>query len=367
MLINILDPGLSIVGGHHLEWDQLIAAELVAQGHDVSVYSHIGIVAEARAAFDRRVKLQPLFRNYAYLNPLQLDAVAGELLGFLDVAILLAEDLRAVAKADLWLWPSLFNAQLYACALVKPDAFVSGCIHTEPGYMSSQGKAFWRYAFIKAHQAGLKMSIGVPGPVLQQEYGELFGNNQLVQLLPLPNRGYPASEARTGLKTIGFFGHQRQDKGAQLVAPLVSVLLREGYQVILHDSGNLFESATVPGLTRIGYVADLAAEIAKCDLAVLPYDANSYRSRESAIVWDALASGVPVVVPNGTASALRLLTSGAGKVFHFPTVDSIHQAIVEAKSDYAQIAAAAFRASQQWRQIHGVAKLADAFTKGVVG
>lgn len=366
MLINILDPGLSIVGGHHLEWDMSIAAELVAQGHEVTVYSHIGIVPDARAAFDRRIELQPLFRNHAYVHPLQLDAVAGELVWFVDIAMLLAEDLRAVAQADLWLWPSLFQAQLYACALLKSGPSISGCIHTEPTFMSSQGKAFWRYAFIKASQAGLKMNLGVPGPVLQQEYGELFGNNQLVQLLPLPNRGCPAYGPRTGLKTIGFFGHQRPEKGAQLAPPLVSILLQEGYQVVVHDSGNLFGSATAPGLTRIGYVPDLAAEIAKCDLAVLPYDANAYRSRESAIVWDALASGIPVVVPNGTAPALRVLTSGAGKVFHFPTVDSIHRAIVEAKMDYPQIAAAAFRASQQWARTEGVAKLANALTTGVI-
>ena len=366
MLINILDPGLSIVGGHHLEWDQSIAAELVAQEHDVTLYSHVGIVPEARAAFDHRVRLEPLFRNYAYLNPLQLDAVAGELFGFIDVAILLAEDLRAVRKADLWLWPSLFHAQLYACALFKPAAFVSGCIHTEPEFMSSQGAACWRYAFIKAGQAGLRLNIGVPGPILQQEYDALFGSSQSVQLLPLPNPGHPCATPRTALKTIGFFGHQRQEKGAASVPALVSALLNDGYQVLLHDSGNAFGPEQITGLTRIGYVADLAAEIARCDLAVVPYDAKSYRSRESGIVWDALASGVPVVVPYGTAPALRVLASGAGKVFHFPTVESIRQAIGEASIDYRQIAAAAFRASQQWGQTHGTAKLVQALTKNLI-
>jgi glycosyltransferase involved in cell wall biosynthesis len=295
----------------------------------------------------------------------EVDPVAGELLGFIDVAVALAEDLRATAQADVWLWPSLFHAQLYACALLRPEAAISACIHTEPGFMSSQGPACWRYAFIKASQAGLRMHMGVPGPVLQQEYDVLFGSQQLVQLLPLPNQGHPSNAPRTHLKTIGFFGHQRQEKGIENLPALISALLNEGYQVLLHDSGNAFGSEQLPGLTRIGYVPDLAAEIAKCDLAVVPYEATAYRSKESGIVWDALASGVPVVAPHATAPGLRVLSCGAGKVFHFPTLDSIHRAIVEARADYQQIAAAAFRAGRTWRETQGIAKLAHALTAGV--
>lgn len=366
MIVNLLDPGLIYAAGHHLEWDRLIAAELSAQGHEVTVYGHINITPEVRAAFRDPVKLVPLFRNQSYLDPLELDPIAGELLGFIDVATALAQDLRAAAKADLWLWPSLFPVQLYACALIDPDASIAGCIHLDPGYRSSMGGAYWRYAFIKASQAGLRMNLGTSGPILQQEYGALFGNHQSVQLLPLPVLGHPGNAPRTYLKTIGFFGHQRQEKGAQLVPPLVSILLQEGYQVILHDSGNAFGSEQVPGLTRIGYVPDLAAEIAKCDLAVVPYAAESYRSRESGIVWDALASGVPVVAPHGTAPGLRVLKNGSGKVFHFPTVGSIHHAIVEAKMDYDQIAAAAFRTSQKWSQTQGTGRLVQALVKDVI-
>jgi glycosyltransferase involved in cell wall biosynthesis len=363
MIINLLDPGLLQIEGHHLEWDRRIAAELIAQGHELTVYSHVGITPEVCAKFPDPIKLVPLFRNYSYFDPLKLDPVAGELLGFLDVAAMLAQDLRATAKADLWLWPSLFQAQLYACALIKPDAPIAGCIHVEPGFRSSQVGAYWKYAFIKARQAGLRMNLGVSGPILQEEYCELVGNRQFVKSLPLPVPGCPGGAPRPGLKTVGFFGHQRQEKGAELVPLLVSMLLREGYQVVLHDSGNAFGGERIPGLTRLGYVPDLAAEIAKCDLVVVPYEAESYRCRESSIVWEAMASGVPVVVPYGTAPALRVLTSGAGRVFHFPTVDSIYSAITEAKANYEQIASGAYQASQQWHQTHGTEKLVQALTR----
>lgn len=365
MIINILDPGLSIVGGHHLEWDVRIASELAAQGHQVTVYSHASITPEARAAFRKPVALVPIFRNHAYLNPCQIDPVAGELLGFIDVAMALAEDLQGTAKADLWLWPSLFHAQLYACTLVRPNAAIAACIHSEPDFMYSQGASFWRYAFIKAGHAGLRLNLGVAGPVLQQEYQALFGKGARVHSLPAPTSGYPASAARTVLKRIGFFGFHRSEKGLQVIPELISVLLREGYEVLLHDSASVFDSGQIAGLTRIGYVPDLAAEVAKCDLIVLPYDAKAYRSMESGIVWDALASGVPVVVPGDTAPARRVLADCAGKIFHFLTVDSIHQAIVDAKMDYATIAAAAFQASRKWKQTQGVANLVQALTRDV--
>jgi hypothetical protein len=363
MIINLLDPGLYHIEGHHLEWDRRIAAELIARGHELTVYAHSGVSADVRAMFPHPIKLVPLFGHYPYVDPLRLDPVAGELLGFIDVAVALAQELKTTAKADLWLWPSLFQAHLYACALISTEVPVAGCIHVEPGFKSALGAACWKYAFIKARQAGLRMNLGVTGPVLQQEYCALAGDHQFVRPLPLPVPGCPGQAPRSSLKTVGFFGHQRQEKGAELVPPLVSALLQEGYQVMLHDCGNAFGPEQIPGLTRIGYVPDLAATIASCDLAVVPYQADSYRYRESAIVWDALASGVPVVVPYGTAPALRVLASGAGKVFLLPTVESVRSAIAEARQDYGQIAAGAFRASQQWRETHGTEKLVQALIR----
>ena len=46
--------------------------------------------------------------------------------------------------------------------------------------------------------------------------------------------------------------------------------------------------------------------IAGCDLILLPYDADQYRSRLSAIFVDATCAGVPVVVPEGTWMSRQL-------------------------------------------------------------
>lgn len=366
MIINILDPGLHGIGGHHLEWDRALATELAAQGHEVAVYGHVAMSPETLAAFPDPIRVVPIFRNHAYVNPLRFDPIAGELLGFIDVAVMLTEDLRATTKADLWIWPSLFPAQLYACALLKAGVPVSGCIHAEPDFKSSLGAASWKYALIKASRAGLRLNLGVSGPVLQQQYQTLFGVEQAIPVLPVPVKGYPGSTARTALGTIGFFGGQRTEKGVHLIPALISTLLSDGYRVVLHDSAGSLGSEQVPGLTRIGYVSDLTAEVAKCDLIVLPYDASAYRSRESSIVWDALASAVPVVVPAASAPARRVLAKGAGKLFGAATVDGIRQAISEARADYRQIADAAFSASQTWGETEGVSRLAQALTRGVV-
>ena len=56
--------------------------------------------------------------------------------------------------------------------------------------------------------------------------------------------------------------------------------------------------------------------IAGCDLILLPYDADQYRSRLSAIFVDATCAGVPVVVPEGTWMSRQLEEGlGAGGTF----------------------------------------------------
>ena len=50
MRINIMDPALRLSAGHHLDIDRQVARELKSAGHDVHVYSHLDIAADARAA-----------------------------------------------------------------------------------------------------------------------------------------------------------------------------------------------------------------------------------------------------------------------------------------------------------------------------
>ena len=353
MKINLLDPGLYGTHGHHLEWDLRVVEELRRLGHDVVVYSNAGIGQEAAAAVAGLAPLARHFRFSPYGYAEQVDRVAGELILFLDGAALIAQDLRTVRDADTWMWPSIFSSQLYACTLLGSTTPMSGCVHVEPAFMASSGPVWWRFAFLKAHQARLRMNIGVGGPMLQKEYAPLTAVGQ-IRCFPAAHDGAPSGHAKTALRKIGFFGHQRDVKGVGILPTLVPRLLKDRHEVVVQDSGNLVRADAMPGLTVLGYVPSLAREIARCDLVVVPYDPVTYRARESGIVWDAISSGVPVVVPAGTASSALVQSTGAGTTFPGSSAEQVYEAIKAAERDFDQISAAAFAACLKWRETRGV-------------
>jgi len=62
MRVNLLDPGLLVMGGHHLEYDLRVVRELAARGIETNVYSHVQVSAEVRAAVTASAQLTALFR-----------------------------------------------------------------------------------------------------------------------------------------------------------------------------------------------------------------------------------------------------------------------------------------------------------------
>ena len=353
MRISLLDPALVSLAGHHLEWNLKIVDELTSLGHQVAVFADASVDRTVVESFSGRASVSPLFKVFPYTNPRTIDPIAGELVCFLDGAAALAADLRQIGECDLWFWPSLFAPQLYACSLAAPAARIAGCIHVDPGFKNVHGRMWWRYAFLVAQSTSLRTNIGVTGPLLQKEYAPLTATGR-IECCPVAYDGAPTGTRKTGVARIGFFGHQRRNKGVTLIPELVPRLLRDGFQVVVHDSGNKLRVGSAPGLTVLGYLPSLAEEIAKCDLVILPIDPTAYRSMGSGIVWDAIASGVPVIVPSGTAPGLLVEETGAGKLTSAISVDAICRAIIDVQQNYEQISVAAFEASRRWHTTQGV-------------
>ena len=353
MRISLLDPALVSLAGHHLEWNLKIVDELTSLGHRVEVFAHVSVERKVVESFSGRASVSPLFKVFPYLNPSTIDPIAGELAVFLDGAAALANDLRLIGECDLWFWSSLFAPQLYACSLTAPAARISGCIHIEPSYRTVNGRMWWRYAFLAAQSSNLRANIGVTGPLLQKEYAPLTATGR-IERFPVAVDGAPTGIRKTRLARLGLFGHQRARKGATLIPALVPRLLQDGFQVVVHDSGNKVRLGSAPGLTVLGYVPSLAEEIAKCDLVISPCDPTAYRLMGSGIVWDAIASGVPVIVPSGTAPSLLVEETGAGRLSSAVSVEAICDAIIDVQQNYEQISIAAFEASRRWHTTQGV-------------
>jgi glycosyltransferase involved in cell wall biosynthesis len=218
---------------------------------------------------------------------------------------------------------------------------------------------FWRYAWLQTRETGVGIRLGVSVPELQSEYSSVFSDER-VHIWPICADARTPPAPRRKIMRIGFFGEQRGEKGTSLLQQVVPRLTAEGWQVVVHDSGHLIRGESAGHLIRLGYVEDIVAEIEKCDLIVVPYDAAAYRSRGSSIVWEAIACGVPVVAPQNSAPGRFALASGAGIGLQALTADEIVNAVFAANNNYKIISENAFLASRSWAINHGAGRYADA-------
>ena len=360
MRINLLDGSLRVLGGHPHDIDLRLTKAMVAAGHDVHVYCHLDAGSVLQSHYHPYAPITPIFTVNPYSRPESFDTVAGDIIKNLDGGRQTANELLLTRDADRWLWPSLYPHQLLACAITKTRTLTSGCIHHPPGFFSPRDIAWWRYGYILARNAGLNIRVGAMVPEAQPLFSPLTMDGKFL-LLPYPNDAPHIIAERLSVKTIGIFGSQRIEKGTLFLRSLLQRLVADGYQVMLHDSNqDEGEYGDIPGVVRLGHVMDLDAEIAKCDLVLAPYHPESYRYRGSGILMSALANGVPVVAPAGSAPGNLIQQTGAGTLFSAYSLDSIYAAVQTALGGYAAIAKSAYIVASQWQEQHGVKKFMDA-------
>lgn len=366
MNIALLDPGLHGMGGHHLDLDLKIVRELKSRGHRVSVFAHRQLDVRAVKLLQSADGVTSLFRVTPYRNagliepglvPAIFDPLSGGLAQFIDGARATAEDLGTLDGFDLWVWPSLFASHLLACADVSPSVPVAGGVHFEPDFDLPQGRTYWRYAFSRAMAAGLSLSTGVDTPELAAAYAPLCPESP-PRLWPLFCDG-EAPRQRTQMERIGFFGQQRPEKGSKLISAIVAKLLEYGYQVVLQDSSGLIQPGTQEGLEILGHVEDLGEQIRRCDLVVVPYHEDAYRIRGSAIVWEAIANGVPLVAPDRTSSGNLIAALGCGRLFGEFSTESIVNTIRLVHAQYRVASSLAQVAARRWSDHHGIRRYVD--------
>ena len=359
MRINLMDGSLNSLGGHPHDIDLRVTRTLVEAGHDVHVYAHERADSVLQSHYQGLAPLQPLFSIDPYVVPDTFDGIAGDIIKNLEGARVTAQELSKTRPADLWLWPSFYPHQLLACAFFRPTAKVSGCIHHPPDFFSSQDTAWWRYGFMQSHSVQMKLKVGFIEPETRYPYTQMVPDDTL-QVFPFPNDGVPP-KLHDQMKKIGIFGFQRWEKGFQFFHSLIGQLLANGYEVVMQNSnaeaGSFNEQ---PGLVCLGHVMDLDEEIARCDLVLAPYELEAYRYRGSGIVMSALACGVPVVVPLGTAPGRLIEKNGAGMVFTQFTLPSILAAVQNARDSYPIIAEAAYGVAREWKHRHGVTRFVQA-------
>ena len=332
----------------------------------IDLYVHADVDAAVIEKFKGLATVYPHFRDYAYkIGQDTSDQITNEFYTIVTKANLLAEDLKNIPSTqdNIWLWPTLLGYQLFALGMVAPKCQVHACIHFEKYFQFPfLGKSIWHYAFnhVKAAQTNIK--IGVTTKELLWQFQKL--TTYPIEVLPV-NHGFDADRVqRKKLRKIGFFGHQHKRKGISMLPGLVKSLLISGYEIVIQDSGNVITGEVGAKQDRIAllpYVDDFAKAMSPCDLIVMPYQKESYRFMGSGILWEAVASGIPVVVPAHTTLANIIEETGGGVCFDFETIDSVLDAIDRASKNYDQIAKDAYDSSAVWLQTNGVKKFVEKF------
>lgn len=360
MRINLMDASLRVPGGHPHDIDLLLTKAMVGMGHDVHVYCHEDATAAVQEVYAQIASITPLFTIDPYKRPKLYSVELGNIIKNLDGGLVTASELAKTRHADVWLWPSMYAHQVLACAFTKSTSFISGCIHHPPDFFSREDPAWWQYAFMQAQKAELNLKISMIEPETRYPFLPLTVDGNL-HLAPYPHDGCPAITPRKEVKRIGAFGSQRQEKGKALLIPLLKKLSAQGFKVVLQDSN--FHGHKVDhmdGIDYLGYVSNLTDALTKCDLVLTPYSAEAYYKRGSGIVMNAIACGVPVVAPEGSAAGRFVQQTGAGVLFNQYSLDSITNAIKSAIDNYAGLAHAAYIASNNWKKSHGVEKFIQA-------
>lgn len=360
MKINILDPGISYRAGHHYDYGLKILRHYAAEGHDVHVYGFSGMDDETAADFQEFGEVTKLFRAAPYQPATQFDWYAGDIVQHRTETLMIAEDLRSVRAADIWIWPTIRPQEIDACVVVEVAAPIVGCVYWDPGVECASLQAkLWRSSLLWAEQAGLSLTLASVEAELRHRFMPIVPNGRFV-VVPQPVDGPRIDKPKSTLKRIGFFGHQREEKGSSIVKPLLSRLVEDGYSITFQNSFNEASSPAVPGVEQLGFVKDISVPIVECDLVVLPYDVQNYQARGSGILMECIARGIPVTAPVGTLPGRTVEYWGVGPLFVETRPREIYKAIKAAERNYAALAANAHRAARRFGERNGVARFASA-------
>lgn len=354
-IINIIDPGLINLVGHHFDLDLKICRELHQLGYTINIYGSIQSQQNLIEKFKPYGTYHAIFRVGPYVNVEAIDPIAGGYIAFTQHSGFLAHDLKLVSTPGDWIFPSIFAAHVNACAMLKIKNKICGIVHLPIDSKYAQDDVYWRYSILHAASNCDNLRLGVIEPELFFEYQNIGGDKIKIDILPIP---YDSTSIdlpkKNELKVIGFFGHQRNEKGIRDLNNLALSLANENYSVILHNCMNHSNSPAHKNIISLGFVDDLSSQIAQCDCVVLPYRMKEYKSKGSGILYDALAAGVPVIAPANTAPGRWLMKSNSGVLFNEQRTASIMNAIQHLALHFSSFHKNAIEYKAVWKKDHGI-------------
>ena len=393
MRILYLDPGLRSDVGHHANYCRYIAGELRARGIETPVFAHRDIEPALRAELGAAAH----FRIDTYASS-DGDPICGWLSGFDAYSRATYEDLAALpAGADLVLAVSAQPVQMSALVewqrALPPDrrptivieSFHSGLqlerrdrgvSAVAPDPRREPRPTLFRFVAKRMPPAAEgRFHVVTFDPLPSGLFAMLL--ERPVRTLPLPYRAVAPLRSRAGAAppTVAILGHQKYEKGYDRLPEIIGALLglpQEFRLLIQHVNPR-----GPPELQQAVRAAAKASDRAileespagatewprlleRSDLILCPHRREFYTSF-SAVSAEAIANGIPLVVPGGTPMERLLRESGGGGVsFERFEPAAIAEATRQALQDFDRLAGLAHRAALRWPERQGPARLVDA-------
>jgi hypothetical protein len=390
------DPGLRDNLGHHANNCRAIVGESRSRGIDTAILAFTRIDSDLRA----ELRAIPFFR---VMTPWTSDgdSICGWLNAFHIGAEATREDLSRlndVGANDIVYLSSALPAQLmgligWMATLAPnrvPHAVVEfgidpgldpqpggngGALSTRDPRVDARATLFRFAAFRILERIAPRLHMITFDENSSAAFTALMGKP--VGVLPTP-RTATAARSRKGRRpiTVAVLGHQRPEKGYQVMPEVAQRLLQSESEirVLCHnaDPAGMKEvqqalralSATEPRLIldeRLAGDQVWRQLLDASDLIICPYMSSRFAISYSAVAVEAVANGIPLVVPAGTTMA-RLMQEfgGAGAAFARPEPASIVTATRRALERFDRLADLAAIGAGLWAQIHGPRNLLDA-------
>jgi glycosyltransferase involved in cell wall biosynthesis len=192
-----------------------------------------------------------------------------------------------------------------------------------------------------------------------------------IATLPMPYERQATPRDRSGTRpiTVSVIGHQRPEKGFDLMPEVAEALLRNrpDTRILIHNAkpdqmreaqDKLRQLAARDSRIRLEEAvagpALWASLLERSDLMLCPYDPNVYTFSHSSVACESLANAVPLVVPARTALSAQLEDfGGPGTSFESFTAQSIVSSLERVLDDFDRYADLACAAATKWAKTMG--------------
>ncbi|WP_300164309.1 radical SAM protein [Solidesulfovibrio sp.] len=327
----VLDHGLRFLAGHHFAYDLGVLMECMKREMPVEFYVYADCQPEAVKVLRARAVLQP--SRYAshssdkYCSWLEDFLIAGSIAEFnlfknlradldpSDIVFCHTADPKIVRGIAAWYLAMDKAKRPHLCL-----KFQNHCFRFVAKDQLALARSIFRLAlkpFVNEPKVCFAASNRLIGSQIKQMAEKPCPVFPVPLQLEVPARPF-RTRAEKGTVRIGYAGEGRLEQGVGFLPEIVEAILPAYPDVVfeVQFACRFVDDDTLERLRSFGdrvvvhescFVGeDFHRLVASFDALLLPYQPTSYVERSSQIVIEAIALGVPLIVPVGTSLALEV-------------------------------------------------------------